>query len=52
MEYRPVPDSRLQAFENIAQYAFSPEDQPAESDRVADPSKQFGEPRALFEGTN
>lgn len=49
MEYRPVPESRLQAFEAVAHYAFSPEDQPEESDRGADPSKQFGEPRALFE---
>lgn len=50
MEYRPVPEDRLQEFENVAHYAFSPEDDPVDSDRVDDASSQFGDPRALFEG--
>lgn len=50
MEYRPVPASRMQEFENVAHYAFFPTDDPVDSDRVDDPSIQFGEPRALFEG--
>ena len=50
MEYRPVPESRLQEFENVAHYAFYPEDEPVDSDRVGDPSSQFGDRRALFAG--
>lgn len=50
MEYRPVPESRLQEFENVADYAFHPERGPSDSDRVDDPSIQFGDRRALFEG--
>lgn len=50
MEYRPVPESRMQEFENVAHYAFSPEDEPGDSDRVDDSSFQLGDPRALFEG--
>lgn len=50
MEYRPIPESRLQELADIAQYAFYPTAEPGESNRVDDPSFQIGDPRALFDG--
>lgn len=49
MDYGPVPDPRREEFEQVAHYAFTPEEEPGSGGRLDDPSLQLGDRRALFE---
>jgi len=49
MDYRPLPDDRMDQFQEYLQYAFNPQEGPnAEQDR--DPTDQPGDARGLFDG--